>query len=129
VTDHKTGKVRAKPGVIVGGGEVLQPVLYGMAVEQALGRPVTASRLSYCTAAGNFTERSVAVDETARRHGLEVLEIVDRAIELGILPPAPKERVCAWCDFRPVCGPWEHRRIARKPAAPLADLEKLREMP
>jgi CRISPR/Cas system-associated exonuclease Cas4 (RecB family) len=90
---------------------------------------VLASRLSYCTAAGNFTERSVGVDDTARRHGLEVLEIVDRAIEQGVLPPAPKERVCAWCDFRPVCGPWEHRRIAQKPRGPLEDLRTLRETP
>lgn len=129
VTDHKTGKVRAKDGVIVGGGEVLQPVLYGLAVEQALGHPVVSSRLFYCTAAGNFTERSVTLDETARHHGVEVLQIVDRAIEHGTLPPAPKERACAWCDFRPVCGPWEHRRIARKPAGPLEDLQALRALP
>lgn len=129
ITDHKTGKVRAKDGVIVGGGEVLQPVLYAMAVEQALGRPVAQSRLFYCTAAGNFTERAVAIDGGARRHGLAVLEIIDRAIEDGVLPPAPKERACIWCEFRSVCGPWEYRRIARKPDGPLADLKALREMP
>ena len=31
--------------------------------------------------------------------GIEVLEIVDRAVELGMLPPAPTERACGMCDF------------------------------
>jgi ATP-dependent helicase/nuclease subunit B len=33
VTDHKTGKNRTQEGLVVGGGEVLQPVLYSIAVE------------------------------------------------------------------------------------------------
>ena len=36
----------------------------------------------------------------------------DRA---GFLPPAPAERACTWCDFRPVCGPDERAARARKP--------------
>ena len=64
-----------------------------------------------------------------RRAGLEALEIVDRAIELGFLPPAPAERACTWCDFRAVCGPDEARRVARKPPEPLGDLQALRERP
>jgi CRISPR/Cas system-associated exonuclease Cas4 (RecB family) len=129
VTDHKTGKPRAPQGVIVGGGEHLQPVLYGAAVEQALGRRVDASRLFYCTAVGRFEERRVQLGATERRHGFEVLEIVDRAIEQGVLVPAPRERVCDWCDFREVCGPWERQRSTRKPAGPLKDLEALRTLP
>ena len=65
----------------------------------------------------------------ARRAGLEALEIVDRAIELGFLPPAPAARACTWCDFRSVCGPDEARRIARKPVEPLGDLQALRAKP
>ena len=41
VTDHKTGKNRAKPGLMIGGGTVLQPVLYSLAVERALDQVST----------------------------------------------------------------------------------------
>src|SRR6185295_13433806 len=40
VTDHKTGKNRSNPDLIVGGGAVLQPVLYSVAVSQGLGKKV-----------------------------------------------------------------------------------------
>jgi len=130
VTDHKTGRARAKEGFIVGGGEMLQPVLYGMAVEQALGAPVVSSRLFYCTAAGGFTERAVSLGPMERRHGLEVLEIVDRAVEAGFLPPVPREGACQWCDFREVCGPSEELRAGRKPSVPpLEELRELRRLP
>ena len=33
-----------------------------------------------------------------------------------------------WCDYRPVCGPYEESRTARKPADRLADLRVLREL-
>jgi len=59
-----------------------------------------------------------------------VLEIIDRAIETGFLAPAPGERACTWCDFRPVCGPNAERRISRyKSQEPLADLLALRKKP
>src|SRR5262249_32291852 len=54
VTDHKTGKDRSNPDLIVGGGSVLQPVLYSVVVEQALGKKVASGRLFYCTTAGGF---------------------------------------------------------------------------
>jgi hypothetical protein len=71
----------------------------------------------------------VPLTEANRRAGLEALEIVDRAIELGFLPAAPAERACTWCDFRPVCGPDEPAHVKRKPADPLGDLLALREQP
>ena len=40
VTDHKTGKNRSTPDLIVGGGATLQPVLYSVALEQGLGKQV-----------------------------------------------------------------------------------------
>ena len=129
VTDHKTGRNRTRQGMVVGGGETLQPVLYGLAVEQVLGRPVHESRLSFCTAAGRYEQRAVRMDERARRRGAEVLEIVDRAIETGSLVPAPRNGACRWCDFRTVCGPWEERRTAIKDPKRLADLHALRKMP
>ena len=129
VTDHKTGANRTNEDIVVGNGEVLQPVLYGLAVEAALGTPVAESRLFFCTARGGFTERVVSLGLPERRAGLEVLEIVDRAVELGLLAPAPREGACPWCDFRDVCGPYEERRIRRKDPTPLQDLLQLRAMP
>ena len=144
VTDHKTGRNRTREGMVVGGGETLQPVLYGLAVERALGRPVHESRLSFCTAAGRYEQRVVALDDVARRYGAEVLEIVDRAVEAGSLLPAPRQGACRWCDFQVVCGPWEERRTAAKhwprrgsergarvgaAASLLADLTMMRELP
>jgi hypothetical protein len=129
VTDHKTGKNRTTERTIIGGGAILQPVLYSLAVEQALGSPVAFGRLFYCTAPGGFTERHIPINETNRRSGLEALEIVDRAVELGFLPPAPSDGACAWCDFRAVCGPFEERRLRNKAPDKLGDLEALRSKP
>lgn len=128
VTDHKTGKSRTTPRTVVGGGAALQPVLYGLVVEQALGAPVQSGRLFYCTAAGGFTDHEIPLQPPARRAGLEVLEIVDRALELGFLPAAPAPRACVWCDFRPVCGPDEERRVGMKSQDRLSDLAALRGM-
>lgn len=129
VTDHKTGKNRSKRGMVVGGGAALQPVLYSMVVERALGHPVIEGRLSYCTAAGGFTIQPIAITDLARRAGIEVLEIVDRAIETGSLAPAPDDRACTYCDFRPVCGPNEEKRVRRKAPERLRDLHELRSRP
>ncbi len=114
---------------MIGGGATLQPVLYSLAVEQALGEPVASGRLLYCTAAGGFTDHEIPINEASRRAGLEALEIVDRAIELGFLPAAPGDRACGWCDFRPVCGPHEAERVRAKPREKLGDLDALRERP
>jgi len=129
VTDHKTGTNRTKENLTVGGGEVLQPVLYGMAVEAALGRPVSEARLYFCTPEGEFAERALQMDEGNRKRGLAVLSTIDRAIESAFLPPAPREGACVWCDFRTVCGPYEERRFQRKDLVPLKDLLTLRAQP
>jgi ATP-dependent helicase/nuclease subunit B len=129
ITDHKTGRNRTTPRTVIGGGATLQPVIYGLAVEQLLGRPVSGGRLFYCTAAGGFADHPVLLSDANRRAGLEALEIIDRAIELGFLPPAPAERACNWCDFRPVCGPDEPLHLRRKPSDSIADLTALRAMP
>src|SRR5262249_34504799 len=83
VTDHKNGKRRATDGMVVGGGAILQPVLYSMALETATGRPVVEGRLYYATTDGGFQDVPIPITPNARRAGIEVLEIVDRAIETG----------------------------------------------
>ena len=128
VTDHKTGKNRASRDLIIGGGAVLQPVLYSAAVEQGLGKKVVTGRLYYCTTAGGFAEHPIPINDYNRNQGLHALAIIDRAIEQGFLVAAPAERACTWCDFRPVCGPREEERVKRKSGDRLADLEALRSM-
>jgi ATP-dependent helicase/nuclease subunit B len=129
VVDHKTGKDRSKDGLMIGGGETLQPVLYSMVVEQLTDKPVFEGRLSFCTSAGGYRIRSVPLTEQTRRAGIEALEVIDRAIELGFLAAAPKEGACTWCSFRPVCGPSEQERVDRKPPDRLRDLHELRSRP
>jgi hypothetical protein len=61
--------------------------------------------------------------------GIEALEIIDRAVELGMLPPAPSEKACTFCDFLSVCGPNQERRARRKSREQIADLLELRNRP
>jgi CRISPR/Cas system-associated exonuclease Cas4 (RecB family) len=128
VTDHKTGKNRSKADLIVGGGTVLQPVLYSLVVERALAKKVAEGRLFYATTAGGFVDHQIEMTAYTREQGLQVLTIIDRAVEEGFLAAAPAERACTWCDFRPVCGPHEERRVKEKARERLADLDALRGM-
>jgi RecB family exonuclease len=126
VTDHKTGRARWPERMVVAGGEALQPVLYSLVLEAATGVHVHGGRLWFCTAAGEFKEVEVPLTETTRRMGLEVLEIIDRGIEHGLLAPYPRERACQLCDFAAVCGPNEQWRTRAKPAGRFPDLDALR---
>ena len=83
VTDHKTGRNRTTRGLVVGGGGTLQPIVYSLVAEQLLGVPVSSARLWFATTAGGFTEHPVSLRDEHRRAGIEVLEIVDRAVEHG----------------------------------------------
>ena len=139
VTDHKTGKVRANSGVVIGGGKILQPVLYALAAEKLLHHEVAAGRLYYCTSAGAYEERVVELTRkvqtgdapgiTARDAAREVVAVINGALAQGFFPAAPGSRECQWCDYRMVCGPHEELRLKRKPAKRLKDLARLREMP
>jgi CRISPR/Cas system-associated exonuclease Cas4 (RecB family) len=130
VTDHKTGRRPDRiEKVIVGGGAVLQPVLYGIAVETALRQTVSQGRLFYCTAAGSYFEHPIPLNERTRAAGIEVLQVIDRAVEGGFLAAAPTEDACDRCDFSAVCGPDVFRRVSHKPQDRLADLRALRERP
>src|SRR2546430_1524328 len=125
-TDHKTGKARAADGVVIGGGQVLQPVLYALALERLLSEPVEGGRLYYCTADGGFQERVVPLDSESRASARTVLDVVGRALADGFLPAAPVAGACRWCDYRPACGPHAEPPVTRKPPERLADLARLR---
>lgn len=131
VTDHKTGKNRTTPYLVVGGGGTLQPVIYGMVVEQVFNKPVSQARLYFATSAGGFSEHEVSLRDEAKRAGVEVLEIIDRAIAAGHLPAAPRDGACGFCDFQAVCGPLEERRFRHKAkdldmVGDLLDLRRMR---
>ena len=129
VTDHKTGKTLADKAVVVGGGATLQPLLYALATERILDAPVESGRLYYCTSAGGFEERTVNLDDSARDAIGEVIAIVGGALDEGFLPAMPAAGECRYCDYRPVCGPYEEQRASLKPKIRLADLKRLRDMP
>jgi CRISPR/Cas system-associated exonuclease Cas4 (RecB family) len=111
VTDYKTGKQQAKDGVYIGGGKVLQPVFYALVVEKLLptGR-VESGRLYYCTSTGGFNDVTVPLDDRARASAVLVARAVGEALRTGFLPAAPEKDACRWCDYRPVCGPYEETR-------------------
>ena len=127
ITDHKTGKVRATPGLVIGGGEILQPVLYALAAEQLLDAEVESGRLYYCTADGGYADAVVPLDDRARDAAVTVANTIGAALSEGFLPAAPKKDACRWCDYRPICGPHEELRTSRKSRERLAPLAKLRE--
>ncbi|MCA1586457.1 MAG: exodeoxyribonuclease V subunit gamma [Acidobacteria bacterium] len=130
VTDHKTGRNRTTRGqTMVDGGRVLQPIIYGLALEALLpDETVFSGRLSFCTSVGGFTQHEIPLLADARRVGTEVLEIIDRSIEHGLLAARPARQACAYCDFQGVCGRDEERRTRRKDPARFADLDVLREL-
>ena len=131
VTDHKTGRNRTRPGeTVVEGGRVLQPVLYGLALKALYPHEtVYSGRLFFCTTVGGFEPYEIPLMGEAPRRGLEVLEIVDRAIERGTLAARPAQDACTYCDFQVVCGRDEEKRTRRKESALFADLDALRKMP
>jgi CRISPR/Cas system-associated exonuclease Cas4 (RecB family) len=130
VTDHKTGRKPERiEKMIIGGGAVLQPVLYALAVETALEAPVSHGRLFYCTSAGSFYEHPIPLNDMTRSAGLEVLRAIDRAVEHGFLAASPAENACDRCNFVPVCGREVPKRVERKPQDKLADLDDLRRRP
>jgi CRISPR/Cas system-associated exonuclease Cas4 (RecB family) len=128
VVDHKTGKAPRTGYLVVGGGQVLQPLLYALAAEQRVGATVECGRLFYCTQRGNYQALEVELSAENRRQALRVLETIDRAVAAGDLPAAPAQNACALCDYRSVCGPHEQMRWRRKNAA-VDELQDVRNMP
>lgn len=133
VTDHKTGKNRTQEGkTVVDGGRVLQPVIYGLALKALYpDETVYSGRLFYCTNAGGFHPYEIPLMGEAPKRGLEVLDVIDRAIDNGLLAAKPAPKMCEWCDFQMVCGDQEERRTSarRKDPAKFADLDALRKLP
>lgn len=128
VTDHKTGRAPDPYPATVGGGQHLQPLVYALAAEQVLDRPVEEGRLFYCTERGNFEEVVIPSNDATKEKLRVVFETIDEALAKGFLPVAPQSGACTWCDYRPVCGAHEERRLERKRTDELDALVKLRRM-
>jgi ATP-dependent helicase/nuclease subunit B len=128
-TDHKTGRVRAERGFIIGGGRILQPVTYALAAKSVLGEEVSTGRLYYCTAAGGYEERIVDIDDNARSSIEAVAATINGALKDAFLPAAPDAGDCQWCDYRRICGPYEERRTCLKSKKRIEALLALRARP
>ncbi|MCC6558170.1 MAG: PD-(D/E)XK nuclease family protein, partial [Polyangiaceae bacterium] len=132
-TDYKTGRVRTERGAIVAGGETLQPVLYALALERLMppGTEVSAGRLYYCTSAGGFTELPILLNDQARAAADEVVSIIGDALEKAALLAMPAPGACTYCEYRPVCGPYEElraNRIKRQDVEQRRQIDRLRRL-
>jgi ATP-dependent helicase/DNAse subunit B len=131
ISDHKTGKADGEDGQVIAGGRSLQPALYALVAEKLFRGElkVECGRLYFCTSVGGFTEVIVPLDRYTRDSIAQLAAIIGEALEKPFLPAAPAERQCAWCDYQPICGPYEELRTRRKAKEPLKSLLRLREMP
>jgi ATP-dependent helicase/nuclease subunit B len=129
VTDHKTGKTPQNRPQYVGGGAILQPLLYALAAEGLLGQPVESGSLFYCTQRGDFSEFIIPLNEESRSRLARVLKTVERFVSEGFFPAAPQRGACKLCDYRPVCGPYEEQRVQRKSTERLEPLVEIRNLP
>jgi ATP-dependent helicase/nuclease subunit B len=126
VTDHKTGRYRAKRNAVIQGGELLQPVLYGLAAQQLFpDSHVQSGRLYYCTADGEYRTHEVEINEHTTGGARVLSDVLGQAYRAGAFQALPRKGACDWCDYRTVCGPDEERRVRRKPAP--VELKRLRE--
>lgn len=132
-TDYKTGRARAEPGNVIGGGRHLQPVLYALVLEKLFpGAVVKGGRLFYTTQIGGFLSVPTELNAASREAFGLVARTLRGALETGFFPAAPEEGECRYCNFRAVCGPDEERRLVRTRKglrAELKDLRTLRGMP
>jgi RecB family exonuclease len=129
ISDFKTGKPPDVLPAITGNGQVLQPLLYGLAVEAQSEEPVASGRLYYATRRGGYVAREIDLSSHARSHIETVLRTIDGAIADGFLPAAPVKEACRNCDYRLVCGPYEETRAGRKDKSRLSGLEHIRSVP
>jgi ATP-dependent helicase/nuclease subunit B len=129
VTDHKTGKSPKDRPQYVGGGAILQPLLYALAAETLLAESVQSGRLFYCTQRGDFSDIDIPLNDESRQRLRRVLDTIDRSIEHGFLPAAPQTGACALCDYSAVCGPYEETRVKRKQSDRLDPLIQIRHSP
>ncbi|HLL24701.1 MAG TPA: PD-(D/E)XK nuclease family protein, partial [Kofleriaceae bacterium] len=126
-TDHKTGKAKVERGTLIEGGKSLQPTLYALALERIFpDATVSGGRLYYCTTRGEFSDVNVPLDDAARGAAELLAKTLTHYFEQGFFPAAPAKDECKYCDYKPVCGPYEEMRAKKKETSRLTQLEELR---
>ena len=90
ITDHKTGKRPDTIPLYVGGGKLLQPLLYGLAAQGLLGHGVGTGRLFYATQKGAYEVVTIQIHEKSRQILARLLANIDANVANGFLPPAPQ---------------------------------------
>ena len=129
-TDYKSGRRRAEEGVVIKGGEVLQPMLYALALEQLFPNTnVIEGQLYYCTHTGEYAQIPVPLDLVTRESELLLAKTVGGALRDGFFPAAPRAGECQRCDYLEVCGEGEEQRVMKKPQDRLVQLHALRGAP
>ncbi len=128
VLDHKTGRFPNQTPQYIGNGEVLQPVLYGLAAEAICGQAPALSMLSYATLRGGYRTAPIPLNREARERATRVLRVIDQWIDRGFLPAAPKRGGCDRCEYLPVCGPYEELRVTEKSQPELRELIEIRRL-
>lgn len=130
VVDLKTGRCKIPQYYRLARGEALQPVLYALAVQHALGGQVRESRLDFMTLRGNFSRSSLSEIAEAQELLYQALEGLQRTMQAGHLPAHPKLEGCRYCDYQSVCGPQAAQRARAKGLTVVtAAVEEWRQMP
>jgi CRISPR/Cas system-associated exonuclease Cas4 (RecB family) len=96
------------------GGTQLQPLLYSLATNRVLDAPVLNGTLSFATIKGRYETVPIPYTTTTEAEIDAALRFIDEAISSGFLPAVPEPDACDTCDYRPICGPYEEQRTARK---------------
>ena len=84
---------------------------------------------SSARSAATFREISIPVTHESRGRLERVLGTIGRFVDEGFLPAAPQTGACGYCDYRPVCGPYEEQRARRKQPERLEPLIEIRNLP
>lgn len=118
LVDLKTGRSRSAQDFRLGKGEALQPVLYALAVQNALQAQVRESRLDYMTTRGNFAQIKLSDVQEASQLLWQALQRLSQEMRAGHLPAYPKPDGCRWCDYQAVCGPNAQQQARLNPSGP-----------
>lgn len=97
-------------------------------MEALRGEAPSQSILSYATLRGGYRTVSVPINRDARDRARRVLALIDKWIDQGFLPTAPKRGGCERCEYLPVCGPYEELRVSGKSQPELRELVEIRRL-
>ena len=101
VIDYKTGSAARYTGLDFDGGRRLQHYLYGIAVEQLLGKK--AVRMEYRFPTARADGAIVPYDIASLSAGRELVAALLDNIAAGRFLPTDERGDCTFCDFRTAC--------------------------